>query len=77
MNDKKYPVADITSDITGSKYNPAECVYIKNPVQTARYLKHKLPLLDIIVGDDDKLVFIFNRESSREYYELWLRHELD
>lgn len=72
----KYPVADIVSEITGKTYNPSECVYIKNPVQTAKYLKHKLPLLDLIVSDDDKLVFIFNRDMSRENYELWLRREL-
>jgi hypothetical protein len=76
LNDAKHPVKDIVSEITGKQYNPSDCVYIKNPVQTARYLKHKLPLLDLIVSDDDKLVFIFNRELSRESYELWLRHEL-
>lgn len=76
MNESVYPVKDMVSDITGKQYNPSECVYIKNPVQTARYIKHNLPLLDLLVSDDDKLVFIFNREKSRECYELWLRHEL-
>jgi hypothetical protein len=60
LNDTKFPVADIVSEITGKRYNPSECVYIKNPVQTAKYLKHNLPLLDLIVSDDDKLVFIFS-----------------
>lgn len=76
MNERKHPVEDVVSEITGIQYNPTECVYIKNPVQTAKYLKHKLPLIDILVGEDDKLVFVFNREFSREYYELWLKHEL-
>lgn len=71
-----YPVKDIVSDITGKQYNPAECVYIRNPVQAAKYLKYKLPLIDLVVSDDDKLVFIFNRDESRPWYELWLKHEL-
>lgn len=71
-----YPVKDIVSEITGVKYNPAECVYIRNPVQTAKYIKHKLPLLDLIVGDDDKLTFVFDRETSKNLYQLWLTHEL-
>lgn len=73
-----YPVKDIVSEITGKTYNPTECVYIKNPVQTGKYLKeHRVDLLDLIVGDDDKLVFVFDRDASRKYYTLWLNHQLD
>lgn len=77
MYDKTYPVADITSEITGKTYNPSNCVYIKNPAQYAMYLKHnRVELLDIVVGDDNKAAHIFDREGSRKYYELWLAHEL-
>ena len=71
-----YPIKDIVSEITGKRYNPIECVYIKNPVQTAKYIKYRLPLLDLIVGDDDKLTFVFDKESSKSLYQLWLTHEL-
>lgn len=77
LNDRLHPVADVVSDITGKRYNPDNCVYIKNPAQYAMYLKNRrVPLLDIIVGDDNKAAHVFDRETSRPFYELWLAHEL-
>lgn len=65
----------IKSKVTGIEYVPKECVYIKNPQQAALYFRH-IPILDITVGQDNKMCFVFDLEESRELYRLWNAHEL-
>lgn len=66
----------IRSKITGIEYVPKECVYIKNPLQAALYLKH-IPIIDITVGQDNKMCFVFDMEESRDLYRKWNSHELN
>ena len=54
-----------------------ECVRILNPVQVSAYLRHGAKLIDLIIGDGNKLVFIFNKDSTAYLYALWLIHELN
>lgn len=72
----------ITSKITGKKYRVKDCVRILNIQQVAAYLDNDVELLDVYVSKDrntDKkiLVYIFNREESKEAYDLWCKRELN
>ena len=67
----------ITSSLTGITYTMPECVRILNPVQVSAYLRHGAKLIDLIIGDGNKLVFIFNKDSTAYLYALWLIHELN
>jgi hypothetical protein len=53
-----------------------DCVRILNPVQVSAYIRHGAKLIDLIIGDENKLVFIFDKKSTAYLYELWLIHEL-
>ena len=64
------------SGITGIKYNPEECVYILNPLQVYKYLDNGAELLDVICGNEKKLVFVFNREDTCALYDKWCKREL-
>lgn len=68
---------EITSSLTGITYTMSECVRILNPVQVSAYLRHGAKLIDLITGDGNKLVFIFNKDSTAYLYALWLIHELN
>lgn len=65
----------VNSKITNQEYFGERMVYLSNPVQVARYLKHGATLYDIF-ENKDKLVFVFNREETEELFTLWCRHEL-
>ena len=67
----------VKSDITGRLYQPVNCCYIQNPKQTALYMKNGVALLDIIVGNGDKLVYVFDKSSSAQLYEKWKNYELN
>ena len=67
----------VTSSLTGITYTMPECVRILNPVQVSAYLRHGAKLIDLVIGDGNKLVFIFDKKSTSYLYELWLIHELN
>ena len=46
-------------------------VKIVNPVQVAFYLKHKVKPIDLEVGFENKLIFIFNKQETLEVWEAW------
>ena len=56
-------------------YEIEDTVRIVNTKQAGMYIKHNIPLVDL-VWSRDTLVFVFNREDTKEAYELWCRHEL-
>lgn len=68
---------EITSTLTGITYTMSDCVRILNPVQVSAYLRHGAKLIDLVIGNDNKLVFIFDKNSTAYLYELWLIHELN
>lgn len=71
----------IFSKITNKQYKPSKVVRILNIQQVIAYLNIGVELLDIYTSIDKKtenkvLVFLFDRESSKEAYDLWCRREL-
>ena len=72
----------VVSKITGKKYNAKDCVRILNIQQVAAYLDNEVELLDIYISKDRNtekkiLVYIFDRENSKQAYDLWCKRELD
>ena len=65
-----------TSIITGKVYSEDTCVYILNPLQAALYIKHNIPLYDIQITSDNRLMFLFDEQGHRKVFDAWVRHEL-
>ena len=68
-----------TSGITGTTYEPDECVFIPNMLQNFKYLSYGAELLDIIPDnrfDQNKILFVWNREDTKHLYDAWCKHEL-
>ena len=66
----------MVSTITGKSYQPANCCFILNPKQTALYIKNGLTLMDLLISQDDKLVYVFEKKESGPLYEKWKKYEL-
>lgn len=65
----------IRSITTGRVYDPDLMVFIENPTQIAKYLKHGVTLYDLF-DNDDNLVAAFSKRETSELYKLWQKHEL-
>ena len=71
----------VKSTFTGKTYDPSKAVRILNMHQAAAYMNYGITLIDLWSSKDVKtgkpiLVFIFDREESKEAYDLWCNHEL-
>lgn len=65
------------SSLTGKSYLTESTCIILNVAQVAAYLKNGAPLLDVYVGRDDKLCFIFQKnEFTKTLFDKWVKHEL-
>lgn len=68
------------SRITGEYYYLFESVRILNLKQVTAYIDHGVMPLDIYTSKDNDgkpvLVFLFDREETKEVYDLWCKHEL-
>lgn len=64
------------STITGQIYDTDRCVYILNTLQVYRYLAHDAKLLDVVLGENEKLCFVFNKQDTYELYDAWCKHTL-
>ena len=51
--------------------NEMEIVKIMNPIQVAFYLENKVKPIDIVVGYQNRLVYIFDKEDTKNVWELW------
>ena len=72
----------VHSVVTGRDYNPLTSVRIINIKQSMMYLKNGCTLLDLYVSvakdsDNPVLCFIFDRNESKKYYDLWCNYELN
>lgn len=66
-----------TSKITGRSYIPEDTCIILNVAQVAAYLDNGAPLLDVYVGRNRKLCFVFPKdETIKNLFDKWVRHEL-
>jgi len=71
----------VKSNFTGKSYEPGKMVRILNMQQAAAYMNYGVNLIDLYPSRDTKtdklvLVFIFDRNESKEAYDLWCKHEL-
>ena len=65
------------SRITGKSYMPEESYIILNVAQAAAYLDNGAELLDIYVGRDRKLCFVFPKDSkTKELFNKWVKYQL-
>lgn len=72
----------IYSRATGRKYKASKVCRVINPKQAALYLKNGLELLDVYYSlnfdtGDPVVVFIFDKQASYPFYELWKDRELE
>ena len=66
----------VQSLVTGKCYETTECVYIVNTLQVYKYLLNDLAPIDVLPGEDNKIVFVYNRQESRDLYDKWCKREL-
>lgn len=65
------------SKITGKTYYPEDTCIILNTVQVAAYMENGAPLLDVFVGRNRKLCFVFPKnEMTKDLFDKWVKHEL-
>lgn len=74
MNEKHYE----TSSITGRTYELFSQIRILNIQQCIFYLENGVVLNDIEISEDRKthmpiMVFLFNRDDTREAYDKWCK----
>ena len=72
------------SNITRKTYNyfSTDIVRILNLKQAMAFISNGAELIDIYTSKDRKtdnpiLIFVFDKESTKDLYELWMKHELD
>lgn len=70
----------ITSSVTGKTYDVFSVIRLLNIRQVAFYMNLGIPLQDIEVSQDRKtglpvLVFYFNRDDTKEAYDIWCNQE--
>lgn len=66
----------VQSCVTGKIYDPNKVVYILNTLQTYKYIENNAELLDVKLGFDNKLCFVFDKENTYELYDKWCKREL-
>lgn len=57
------------------EYEIEDTVRIVNTKQAGMYIKHNIPLVDLF-WSRDSLVFVFDRQQSKDAYNSWCNHEL-
>lgn len=57
------------------EYENEDIVRIVNTRQAGLYIKNNISLVDLF-WSKDTLVFVFDREQSKNAYDLWCKHEL-
>lgn len=66
----------VESSLTGKCYETNECVFIVNPLQVYKYIVNDAFPIDIKAGEDNKLVYVYNRSDTRKLYDAWCKREL-
>lgn len=63
------------SKVTDRTYVTGEMVYLTNPVQIAKYIKHGATVYDML-ENNERLVVVFSRRETRKLYEQWQNKEI-
>ena len=66
----------VQSMVTGKCYETDECIFIVNPLQAYKYLLNDAVPLDILAGEDNRIVYVYNRKRTRDLYDRWCKREL-
>ena len=74
--DKEIFILKVQSSVTGKCYETDECVFIVNPLQVYKYLINDAVPLDILAGEDNKIVYVYNRKLTHDLYDRWCKREL-
>lgn len=54
-----------------------DVVFILNTAQMIKYVKNGLKPLDIFYSEiSQKVIYVYGKEESHEFYELWCKREL-
>ena len=67
------------SALSGEKYDvfDKDIIKILNPLQSAFYVAHDVPILDVRLSTDNIgrpiLVYLFRRSQTKECFDLWCR----
>lgn len=59
------------SDLTGMVYHDEECVFFRNPLQSAFYFFKGAKLVDLFVDDKMRFVFVFKKEDHNKLKLEW------
>lgn len=61
---------------TNERYDVTKCRRIVNPKQAALYMKHGVYPVDIYIGYDNIIVYVFVDSQTKELYEQWINYSL-
>jgi hypothetical protein len=64
----------VKSKLTSELYEDTESIRIPNQLQAYKYMINGLEPIDLIYTD--RLVFVFNRAKSKDYFDKWCDHLL-
>lgn len=64
------------SKLFDREYDTDNTIRIINTKQAGLYIKNRVPLVDLY-WSVNSLVFVFDREKSKEAYDLWCKYKLD
>lgn len=69
------------SALSGEKYDvfDKDILTLLNPLQSAFYVAHNVPLLDVRLSTDNLgrpiLCYLFRRSQSKEIFDLWCKQK--
>lgn len=61
----------VSSNLTGDDYEDRDCVFFRNPIQSAFYVFRGAKLIDLFVDDKMKFVFVFDRKDHERIKMEW------
>ena len=61
----------VSSNLTGADYEDRDCVFFRNPIQSAFYVFRGAKLIDLFVDDKMKFVVVFDRKDHEGIKMEW------
>ena len=61
----------VRSKITNELYDKNDCVFFKNPVQSAFYFENGVMPVDIFPEENGKWVWVFWKKDHKKMIEIW------
>lgn len=65
----------VESLVTKKSYDTDNTINIYDWNQVSFYVSLHVELYDVFTTEDGKLVFVFNREQTKQPYQLWLKRK--